>query len=285
MAGPESVFRKGLLASADSYITGVQRISLALYNLDLPTIAAVNSPAVGAGAGVRCSDRRQAVPCGARPQAANAPVPSAWTCRISWSIAAGYQALMDQTKEHHEALPHSLTNESRCFLASDGSTLQMTLPDPKKLDQIARMWNHRGRGLITEMNLKIEKVATDGVLVRMPFNPSFCADEDESLLHGGVLTALLDSVFGLANLVAIDRISSMATLDLRVDYLRPARSRADVMVRAECYRQTRHIAFNSGTVWFDEPNRAEVARGTASFALMRGERSLLDAMTRSRTSK
>lgn len=77
----------------------------------------------------------------------------------------------------------------------------------------------------------------------------------------------------------------MATLDLRVDYLRPARSRADVMVRAECYRQTRHIAFNSGTVWFDEPNRAEVARGTASFALMRGERSLLDAMTRSRTSK
>ena len=83
------------------------------------------------------------------------------------------------------------------------------------------------------MNLKIEKVAIDGVLVRMPFNPSFCADEVKTLLHGGVLTALLDSVFGLANFVAIDGISSMATLDLRVDYLRPAKSRADVMVRAE----------------------------------------------------
>lgn len=56
MADPESVFRKGLLASVDSYITGVQRIPLALYNLDLPTIAAVNGPAAGAGA--RCSDRR-----------------------------------------------------------------------------------------------------------------------------------------------------------------------------------------------------------------------------------
>ena len=90
----------------------------------------------------------------------------------------------------------------------------MTQPDQKKLDQIARMWSHRGRGLITEMDLKIEKVAIDGVLVRMPFNPSFCADEEKTLLHGGVLTALLDSVFGLANFVAIDGISSMATICL-----------------------------------------------------------------------
>lgn len=161
----------------------------------------------------------------------------------------------------------------------------MIRPDQKKLHQIARMWNSRGRGLIAEMNLKIEKVAIDGVLVRMPFNPSFCADEDRTLLHGGVLTALLDSVFGLANFVAIDGISSMATVDLRIDYLRPARSRADVMVRAECIRQTRHIAFNSGSIWLDEPDQAEVARGAASFALTRGEVSILDAMTQSRFSK
>jgi uncharacterized protein (TIGR00369 family) len=161
----------------------------------------------------------------------------------------------------------------------------MAFSDQRNLAQIAKMWNHRGRGLITEMNLKIEKVAIDGVLVRMPFNPSFCTDEEKTLLHGGVLTALLDSVFGLANFVAIDGISSMATLDLRVDYLRPAKSRADVMVRAECYRQTRHIAFNSGSIWFDEPDQAEVARGTASFALTRGKTSIFDAMTKGGTSK
>ncbi len=160
----------------------------------------------------------------------------------------------------------------------------MTQRDQKKILQIAKMWNHRGRGLITEMGLKIEKVALDGVLVRMPFNPSFCADEEKTLLHGGVLTALLDSVFGLANFVAIEGISSMATLDLRVDYLRPAKSRSDIMVRAECFRQTRHIAFNSGSIWFDEPDQAEVARGSASFALTRGKISICDAMTQSRAS-
>ncbi|EAQ23819.1 Phenylacetic acid degradation-related protein:Thioesterase superfamily protein [Roseovarius sp. EC-HK134] len=150
----------------------------------------------------------------------------------------------------------------------------------EKIDQIAQMWNARGKGLIDHMALEIEEVSTEGVRVRMPFNPDFCVDRDQTLLHGGILTALLDSVFGLANFIAIQGVSTMATLDLRVDYLRPAHSRADIFVRAHCYRQTRHIAFNSGNIWFDGHEDAEIARGSASFALTRGETSLFDAMTR-----
>ncbi len=92
----------------------------------------------------------------------------------------------------------------------------------QKMERIAQMWNARGSGLITHMALDIEEVSSAGVRVRMPFNPDFCVDKDQTLLHGGILTALLDSVFGLANFVAIDGVSTMATLDLRVDYLRPA---------------------------------------------------------------
>jgi acyl-coenzyme A thioesterase PaaI-like protein len=72
----------------------------------------------------------------------------------------------------------------------------------------------------------------------------------------------------------------MATLDLRVDYLRAAYSRADVIVRAHCYRQTRHIAFNSGTIWFDGHEDEKIARGAATFALTRGDTSLFEAMTK-----
>ncbi|MBC7133909.1 MAG: PaaI family thioesterase [Roseovarius sp.] len=143
-----------------------------------------------------------------------------------------------------------------------------------QMNEIAQVWNRRGKGLITDMALRIEEISAEAVQVRMPFNPDFCVDADQTLLHGGVLTALLDSVFGLANFVAIEGVSTMATLDLRVDYLRPAQSRADVIVRAHCYRQTRHIAFNSGSIWFDGHANDEIARGTASFALTRGENSL-----------
>ena len=49
MNDPDSVFRKEPLAAAQSYVDGVQRLPQALYNMDIPTIAAVNGPAVGAG--------------------------------------------------------------------------------------------------------------------------------------------------------------------------------------------------------------------------------------------
>jgi len=150
--------------------------------------------------------------------------------------------------------------------------------DEERFAMIANVWNSRAKGLISEMDLKIERADRQGVEIRMPFNPDFCLDEEGTMLHGGVLTALLDSAFGLANFLAIDDVQTMATLDLRVDYLRPASSRTDVMVFADCYRQTRHIAFGSGKIWFDTGDRKEVARGSATFALTRGNGSLLDKM-------
>lgn len=161
----------------------------------------------------------------------------------------------------------------------------MTRIPQQKMDQIAQLWNARGEGLITHMALDIQKVSAEGVLVRMPFNPDFCVDSDQTLLHGGILTALLDSVFGLANFIAIEGVSTMATLDLRVDYLRPAHSRRDILVRARCYRQTRHIAFNSGSIWFDGHEDEEIARGAATFALTRGKPSLYEAMIEGKGAK
>lgn len=153
-----------------------------------------------------------------------------------------------------------------------------TIEDQERYAQIAKQWSKRPKGLIAEMDIHIEKADPDSVLIRMPHNPDFCLDEEGTLLHGGVLTALLDSAFGLATFLNVPDMQTMATLDLRVDYLRPAQSRADVMVYAKCYRTTRHIAFSSGKIWFDVGNKEEVAHGAAAFALTRGKDNLLDFM-------
>lgn len=51
--------KKGIAAGnpndiREGYRAGIQRIPLALYNLDVPTIAAVNGPAIGAGCDLAC---------------------------------------------------------------------------------------------------------------------------------------------------------------------------------------------------------------------------------------
>lgn len=147
----------------------------------------------------------------------------------------------------------------------------MSRDETELLERIARVWNNRAQGLIGHMRLEIESPRRDGVRIRMPFNPDFCSDEEQTMLHGGILTALLDSAFGLANFLAIEDVQTMATVDLRVEYLRPAQARADVIVEAECYRQTRHVAFNSGRVWFDTPERPEIASAMGAFSITRGE--------------
>lgn len=49
MADPEGPFRAHPLDTAEGYVNGIQRIPCVLYNMSVPTIAAVNGPAIGAG--------------------------------------------------------------------------------------------------------------------------------------------------------------------------------------------------------------------------------------------
>lgn len=49
MANKTDQFGLDPISLAESYLEGIQRVPLALYNIDIPTIAAVNGPAIGAG--------------------------------------------------------------------------------------------------------------------------------------------------------------------------------------------------------------------------------------------
>ncbi|HPU50378.1 MAG TPA: hotdog domain-containing protein [Burkholderiaceae bacterium] len=100
----------------------------------------------------------------------------------------------------------------------------------------------------------------------LPARADWLGDPARGLLHPGPLTVLADSACGLAVGAALEKRMPYATLDLRMDYLRPAGPDQDVTCEAECYRVTRSVAFIRADVW--QADRAQpIATATASFML------------------
>jgi uncharacterized protein (TIGR00369 family) len=115
--------------------------------------------------------------------------------------------------------------------------------------------------------LGIELVAHDPrghCVLRLPWREDLVGDPDSGVLHGGVITGLLDSLG--AAVVLARQLRLQATLDLRIDYLRAATPRVDLIGDAECYRVTRHVAFVRGSCHQGDPQRP-VANLTAAFIL------------------
>ena len=86
----------------------------------------------------------------------------------------------------------------------------------------------------------------DWVELELPWRQDLLGEDGQKVLASGPILSLMDMASGLAIWKAMDAFEPIATLDLRVDYVRPARERAAVFGRSQCYRITRSAAFVRG---------------------------------------
>ena len=86
----------------------------------------------------------------------------------------------------------------------------------------------------------------DWAELEMPYAPQQVADTEYGIIASGAIFTLMDNAAGIAVQVARKELMPLATLDMRVDYLRGPRPQATVIGRATCYRLTRQIAFVRG---------------------------------------
>lgn len=77
----------------------------------------------------------------------------------------------------------------------------------------------------------------------LPFREELIGDPRRRVIFGGAITTLIDHASGLAVACAVEELTAIATIDLRVDYVRAAASDVPLYARAECYRLTRNVAF------------------------------------------
>jgi uncharacterized protein (TIGR00369 family) len=98
----------------------------------------------------------------------------------------------------------------------------------------------------------------------LPYRNDWLGDTERGVIHTGVITTLIDSCCGMALLARLKSLEAIATLDLRVDYLRPALRDKPVHCRAECYRVTQSVAFLRAAAWQDSESEP-VAVSTGAF--------------------
>jgi len=102
--------------------------------------------------------------------------------------------------------------------------------------------------------MEIVELTAAHATLTMPFREHFLADAERGLIHPGAISTLVDTTCGVALMAAAGQFERIATLDLRVDYLRPALAPKPVHCRAECYRMTDTIAFVRASAWQDNPD-------------------------------
>jgi uncharacterized protein (TIGR00369 family) len=77
------------------------------------------------------------------------------------------------------------------------------------------------------------------VVIRLPYQPHFARGPDDTSYHGGVIATLIDLAGHAAVAVSIGRMAP--TIDLRIDYLRPA-EHSDLTATATLIKAGRSVA-------------------------------------------
>jgi acyl-coenzyme A thioesterase PaaI-like protein len=127
-------------------------------------------------------------------------------------------------------------------------------------DQLAKAIEARRSVYGYISGLRLDRAAPGEAWSSLPYRPVFVGDTETGVLHGGVVTAMLDESCGMAVQLALDGTRAIATLDLRIE---PG---LDIKAHSVCYRITRSIAFVRSTAYQESEDDA-VATATACFMI------------------
>jgi uncharacterized protein (TIGR00369 family) len=135
--------------------------------------------------------------------------------------------------------------------------------DPERFTEIANQVGHGGA-----LGILYIGHGPDWVELGLDYKKSLIGVIETGVIASGPIISLMDMATSMAIWVKLGRFRPQATLDLRVDYLRPAQPGRRIHGRGECYGVTKNIAFVRGLA-HDGDREDPVAHVTGTFMFTR----------------
>ena len=118
------------------------------------------------------------------------------------------------------------------------------------------------------LGMQVDHLETGRARLRVPFRPEFIGDPIRPALHGGRLSAVIDTCGGAAVWTTVDPLARLSTIDLRVDYLLPGRPE-DLLVEAWVIRSGRRVGVASMRAFHDSAKEQTIAEGKGVYYVRR----------------
>jgi uncharacterized protein (TIGR00369 family) len=113
---------------------------------------------------------------------------------------------------------------------------------------------------------EVTKVERGHIWGVQPWRENLVGDPETGIIHGGVITTFLDNLSGMACNAALKTPRMVATIDLRIDYMRAAEKGVPIIGEAECYHVTRTVCFTRAFA-YHETREKMIATAAGTFAL------------------